>query len=378
LTLHGKISFLRYVLRPLTAHDADSLRESEGKTAVVPLDDCLGIGNLPFKISLNMMLEIAYWAQNQCSYEEAEAAIFRARGIRVNDDTIRMVTNDVGRIVFENDCLRSSVSHAALANGRTSFPDNKKPGVLYIEVDGAALNTRQKGDDGSTWRENKLGLVFSTDNIYFWTDGKGERQHRILKREYVSYIGHVADFKAHIYDCALRNGYGIYEKTVLLSDGATWIRNMKEEIFPDAQQILDFYHLCENVCDFAKSVFRMDEEKYKPWADNACSLLKKGKIKEVLSIVGRCETPSSGFNLYGYIENNLANIDYPDYISQGFFIGSGGIESGNKTVLQKRLKQSGMRWNPTTAQYLLTLRTKQLSGLWDKEVVSTVSKYYLR
>ncbi|MDR0684516.1 MAG: hypothetical protein LBF83_05255 [Spirochaetaceae bacterium] len=32
-----------------------------------------------------------------------------------------------------------------------------------------------------------------------------------------------------------------------MSDGAAWIRNMVEELFPDAQQILDFFHLCENV-----------------------------------------------------------------------------------------------------------------------------------
>lgn len=69
------------------------------------------------------------------------------------------------------------------------------------------------------------------------------------------------------------------------------------------------------------------------------------------------------------IEVNQNHINYPDYESKGYFIGSGAIESGNKVVLQKRLKQAGMRWEPETAQYLLTLRTKQESGLWEKDVV---------
>jgi hypothetical protein len=127
---------------------------------------------------------------------------------------------------------------------------------LYIEVDGAALNTRNKDEIGSSWRENKLGIVFSSDNIYTWINRRtGEKQRQILKREYVSYVGGVQEFKKHLLSCALKNGYGEYEKTVMISDGAAWIRNMREELFPDARQILDFYHLCENVNTFAKHAF---------------------------------------------------------------------------------------------------------------------------
>ncbi|MDR1622158.1 MAG: ISKra4 family transposase, partial [Synergistaceae bacterium] len=67
--------------------------------------------------------------------------------------------------------------------------------------------------------------------------------------------------------------------------------------------------------------------------------------------------------------HNAANIDYPAYIAKGYFIGSGAIESGNKLVLQQRLKQPGMRWNVETAQSLLTLRAKAESDLWEKNVL---------
>jgi hypothetical protein len=39
--------------------------------------------------------------------------------------------------------------------------------------------------------------------------------------------------RAH-YDCAIRNGYGSYGRTMLLGDGATRIKNMKEAMLPDA------------------------------------------------------------------------------------------------------------------------------------------------
>jgi hypothetical protein len=62
-------------------------------------------------------------------------------------------------------------------------------------------------------------------------------------------------------------------------------------------------------------------------------------------------------NLYVYTTNNLNNIDYKTYESKGYFIGSGAIESGNKIILQDRLKRAGMRWNTETAQAMLTLKT---------------------
>ena len=140
----------------------------------------------------------------------------------INDDTIRLVTNYIGKAVFEEDCRQAEAAFEKFDSGKAVFKNGRK-GILYIEADGAALNTRHKNDEGSTWRENKLGVVYSSDHIYYWKNKKGEREHRITKRDYVSYVGASEQFKKHLYQCALRNGYGDYEETVLLSDGAAWI-----------------------------------------------------------------------------------------------------------------------------------------------------------
>jgi hypothetical protein len=55
---------------------------------------------------------------------------------------------------------------------------------------------------------------------------------------------------------------------------------------------------------------------------------------------------------------------------KGYFIGSGVIESSNKTILQRRLKQAGMRWDPVFAQNILSLITKQESDLWEQTVAN--------
>jgi hypothetical protein len=73
---------------------------------------------------------------------------------------------------------------------------------------------------------------------------------------------------------ALKSVYGEYANTVLLSDGATWIRNMKDSIYPDAQQILDFYHFKAHVSDYAKLLYDSNKEKYISWLNDICHLDK--------------------------------------------------------------------------------------------------------
>ncbi|MCB0519139.1 MAG: hypothetical protein H6577_05575 [Lewinellaceae bacterium] len=63
-------------------------------------------------------------------------------------------------------------------------------------------------------------------------------------------------------------------------------------------------------------------------------------------------------------------LDYAHYKKQGWYIGSGMIESAHRTVIQKRLRLSGQRWN-TGAQPILNLRACFMSNKWDK-VVDTI------
>jgi hypothetical protein len=321
------------------------------------------------------MLRIAYWAQNQLSYQRAEEAIREILSLDVDRVTIRNVTNYVGGFVFENDRVKAQEAMALLDSGRMEQPHDKK-GTLYIETDGAAVNTRAKDAD-STWRENKLAVAFTSDGIRWWTANDGERRHAFTQKPtYCSFIGSVSDFKSHVLALAVQAGYGRYTETVFISDGATWIRNMIQEIFPDAQQILDFYHLCENVNKYARGLFGVSESQEaarKKWANDVCDSLKKSQYQQILNELGEgssVNVDGISFNLYGYITNNINNIDYLEYQRRGWFIGSGIVESANKTILQDRLKRAGMRWNVQYAQAMLSLRAKKESGMWDTDVVN--------
>lgn len=119
----------------------------------------------------------------------------------------------------------------------------------------------------------------------------------------------------------------------------------------------------------------MDEAQYIPWAEKMSSLLEDGQADLVFEELDPEETYTNCVNLPHYISVHWDYINYPEYKVKGYFCGSGAIESGNKIVLQKRLKQAGMRWGPQIVQYLLTLKTKHESGRWEQDVVDFIKAH---
>jgi hypothetical protein len=62
-------------------------------------------------------------------------------------------------------------------------------------------------------------------------------------------------------------------------------------------------------------------------------------------------------------------MDYQCYKNIGAgIIGSGAIESAHRTVVQKRMKQSGQRWTNRGAQNMLNLRVLSMNKQWGKVV----------
>ncbi len=94
----------------------------------------------------------------------------------------------------------------------------------------------------------KLALIYDDSNVIRRKSG----QAVIVDKEYAAYWGDVNGFKKLVFNAALGKGYGTYEQVVFIGDGAHWIWNMCEELFPDAIQVLDYYHMCENVYSYAR------------------------------------------------------------------------------------------------------------------------------
>jgi len=70
----------------------------------------------------------------------------------------------------------------------------------------------------------------------------------------------------------------------------------------------------------------------------------------------------------GYFERNKHRMQYGSFRAQGYFIGSGVIEAGCKTVVGSRCKQSGMFWSTPGAEKVLAFRcihqSQRLQSFW--------------
>jgi hypothetical protein len=317
------------------------------------------------KITIGMAEEMAYSAQDRLSFEKAATNIKRYLNVEVSESLVRSVSERVGKIIYEKDVERAEITYAKPEESVPSILEkDKKEGILYNYADGSMVNTIEKDENGSTWREIKLGLVYWDKNSIKREDGK----NIITQKDYVAHLGSVEVFKKLMFDASVRAGYGHIKKTVFLGDGAPWIWNMCYELYPDATQILDHSHLKENVYDFSKYLHPNNAQKMIAWAENIMEKIDNGKVGEVideLPSVDDVKLPSGVPNLRKYIINNKERIKYPEFIEKGYLIGSGAVESGHKGVVQQRLKQAGMRWQRSGGQNIATLRVKSASGKWD-------------
>ena len=316
------------------------------------------------KVTMRMADLLTYSGQVAMSFEKASELMFKYTGMEIGESLIRTVTEETGEKVFQHDMKNAEQTYR---NPEKTIPfvlpKDKKDGVLYIMMDGSSVNTIQKDECGSSWREMKLGLIFADYDRIKTKDGKVI----LTQKEYVTYFGEVGAFKKLIFDATARSGYGRIKEVVVIGDGAHWIWNMCEEIFPEAVEILDYYHLSENVHKFGRYLHPDNDIEMKKWSKDILDKVDSGKVEQIIDELPDLEgvtLPDHVPNLKKYIKNNKKRVEYPDYKKKGYYIGSGAIESGNKMVIQQRMKQSGMRWSLSGGQQIAALRAKYCSNNW--------------
>lgn len=285
---------------------------------------------------------MVYSGQLDC-YQRSNEVLQKFINIEVSTSQVYLVTDYYGKKI------------EAQVNSSLSLEPFKKEEVLYVEVDGSMILTREDG-----WKEVKVGRMFWSDSCI---DSNGEASW-IKESQYVAHLGGCKDFINQI-DGLIESYGNLGANLVFLSDGATWIKNWIEDSYAEATSILDFFHAYEHLYTFAKSVFAQEDE-LSQWTDRQKELLLASKTKEVIENIKKCESNKKDA-LINYYESNMDRMDYKKYKNIGAgLIGSGAIESAHRTLVQKRLKQAGQRWTIVGAQNMLNLRVIQMNKQWSK------------
>ena len=271
------------------------------------------------------------------------------------------------------DKLGSKLYKEAERKGRMPYNldyDSEEIDTIYLHADGAMVPIL--GEESIEYKENKLGLVYTDKGIVRKTSRKGKERVMIRNKRYVSSIGEgVEPFKKMMYASALENGYRRAKNKIFLTDGAVWLKKMKEEFFPEALHILDWYHAVDHLWGTAKKMFgEQNHAACIEWVNPKKELLWEGRVEDVIRELTKEGMKSKKhqtelFELRGYYVSNKSAMQYDQFRNQGFFIGSGAIESANKYIVADRLKRTGMRWTLQHANAIIWLRCKYFEDQWD-------------
>ena len=289
---------------------------------------------------------LVYAGQLDC-YERCNVILEKFIDIQVSASQVYLVTDCYGKAAEKE------------VNVCRSLEPVKKEEVLYVEADGSMLLTRDEG-----WKEVKVGRMFTSGSCI---DPNGKLSW-IRHSQYVAHLGNNKDFTKQM-DTLIESYGRLGKRLVFIADGGTWIKNWIEDAFPEAVSILDYYHVCEHLHSFANVAFS-DEAKRTKWTDKQKQLLLESKVTTVIKNIKRQNNEcKEGLLLINYYTNNAYRMDYKRYKNVGAgLIGSGAIESAHRTVVQKRMKQSGQRWSNQGAQNMLNLRVLSMNKQWDKVV----------
>jgi hypothetical protein len=158
-----------------------------------------------------------------------------------------------------------------------------------------------------------------------------------------------------------------------LGDGADWIWNIIREVFGRVRECLDVFHTLEHLSDTGKILYKEGTEEYEQWKEaTKWELLESGfeKIEQRLNRLEQ-EKRTDGEKeslrkLRRYLENHKERLCYRERLSEGRAIGSGLVEGACKSMIGKRLKQSGARWDVDRLNEMAALCSVHYSDLWEK------------
>lgn len=328
-----------------------------------PADAALGLegGDTPALARL-VCLEGA----DETSFQKAEKHLRETGGIHVSARQIQRRVQRVGE----------PAQKWQEREAQKPDPDSKSVPIMYLGGDGSGLPMRKdelqgragKQPDGSAkTRMAYLGCVFTQHK-------RDEEGHPVRDHDsttYVTTFAPIEEFGPLLRQEAIRRGLALAMQVVLLIDGALGLANMGRLCFPLAIQIVDFYHAMEHAGQVLVALLGSKEHPdYKTRLGRWAKQLLKDRVENLIAqtrkeCAGNSRAEAVEKEL-GYFVNNVDRMQYGTFRRKGFFIGSGVVEAGCKTIIGSRCKQSGMFWGKPGAQNILALRCIQSSRRLDE------------
>jgi hypothetical protein len=310
------------------------------------------------------------------SFERGADLLKEMAGIRLSESTVQRTTEATGERIAEH------LDKGRVFGGKQPwdwFREACGRTIGYIGID--ATGVRQQGAHGEQCegRMAYVGMIFNPlpdpERVFEHLPKPGMS----MRARYVSGLYPLAEMGPLLRKQGASVGLDQADVWVALSDGGAGLEDFLREYFPRVEAvILDFYHAAEYLAKLAAALHPTDENAALEQTTSWSRLLRDEGGETMIAVLENWEWPARKgvaavrAEVLGYFRNQVHRMDYPTYEANGWYIGSGAVESACKTVVGQRLKGSGMRWREAGAHAVCHVRAlyrsepSQWTAFWQR------------
>lgn len=300
------------------------------------------------------------------SYEEA-AAVASKWGSPADDSTLHALVQRIGAQAEIQIQERLETQPSQRQPQRSASP------LAVLMVDGWQVRQRGTGwgkkktnKPRVEWHELKTGVFYRHEQSAQTQGGRGLLEEKVV----VSWQGEPSELGRRLHWEALRNGLGRALETLFLGDGALWVWNLKADRWPDAIQLLDFYHGGQHLWALGEACYGPAQPQLSQWVEPRLHQLRHGQEKKVLAQIQNLKKRrgASGQMIErerNYFANHANRMNYQTIARRGWPIGSGAVESACRQK-QCRFKRPGQFWTAKGLRNLCALDEARRNYHWDE------------
>jgi hypothetical protein len=322
--------------------------------AFSPLDERLGL--LPGNLSPychESLVRLGAWIP----FEPVAQLLKEMLGVQVSKATVVRDTEAAGAAYVaiqtkEADRIEREAPPAPIGTSK-----------MAISVDGAMVPLRH-----GEWAEVKTLVIGEVRSPVM------ERGESVVHTQKLSYFSRMATAERfqHLTLVEMhRRGVEHSQQLGAVMDGAEWEQGFVDYHCPQAVRILDFPHAGQRIGAIGQVCFGEASSETSQWIGERLHQLKHQGPDVLLVELSQLQQQHPQSELIAenlaYLEKRRLQMQYPQFQTQGWPIGSGMVESGNKLVVEARLKGAGMHWKRDNVDPMLGLRNIICSDRWSED-----------
>ena len=312
-------------------------------------------------------------------FDKGHELLEEMAGIPLSESTVQRTTEAAGQRIVET--FQAGKTFGDNTPWKWNLDAQGKK-IAYASID--ATGVPQQGRDGKKveGRMAYVGMIFNPlpdrERVFEGLPKPGAS----MQARYVSGLYALHEMGPLLRRQAGQVGMDQADTWIAITDGGNGLEAFMETNFPRVEAvILDFWHAAEYLAKLAKALYAKDESQAETQKEDWCRILREEGGTTMIAVLENENWPigipglkKARDDVLSYFRNQEHRMDYPAYQANGWYIGSGAVESACKSVVNQRLKGTGMRWGVSGSHEVCHVRAlyrserAQWKAFWSREI----------